>query len=82
MELEPFNNKWQAFGWHTIEVDGHDIAQLIDAFEQAEPIKDQPTVIIAHTTKGKGVSFMENNPYFHGNAPTVEQMELALKELA
>jgi len=82
MELEPFNSKWQAFGWHTIEVDGHDFTQLTDAFEQANLIKGQPTVIIAHTVKGKGVSFMENNPYFHGNAPTAEQVELALKELA
>ena len=82
MELEPFNNKWQAFGWHTIEVDGHDFTQLIDAFEQVKTIKGQPTVIIARTTKGKGVSFMENNPDFHGKAPTAEQVELALKELA
>ena len=82
MELEPFNSKWQAFGWHTIEVDGHDFTRLIDAFEQAQLIKGQPTVIIAHTVKGKGVSFMENNPHFHGNAPTAEQVELALKELA
>jgi transketolase len=82
MNLEPFNDKWQAFGWHTIEVNGHDFSQLINAFEQANLIKGQPTVIIAHTVKGKGVSFMENNPHFHGTAPTAEEMELALKELA
>jgi transketolase len=81
MELEPFNSKWQAFGWHCIEVDGHDFTQLIDAFEQAKLIKGQPTVIIAHTVKGKGVSFMENNPHFHGIPPTAEETELALKEL-
>jgi len=82
MELEPFTDKWQAFGWHTIEVDGHDFTQLIDAFEKVKTIKGQPTAIIAHTVKGKGVSFMENNPDFHGKAPDAEQVELALKELA
>jgi len=81
MNLDPFNKKWQAFGWHVIEVDGHDFAQLIDAFDQAKLIKGQPTVIIAHTIKGKGVSFMENNPDFHGKAPNAEQVEIALREL-
>ena len=81
MELEPFNSKWQSFGWYVIEVDGHDFAQLIQAFEQAKLVKGHPAVIIAHTVKGKGVSFMENNPDFHGRAPTPEQVEMALKEL-
>ncbi len=81
MNLDPFNKKWQAFGWHVIEVDGHDLAQLIDAFNQAKSIKGQPTVIIAHTIKGKGVSFMENNPDFHGKAPNAAEVEIALKEL-
>jgi len=81
MNLDPFNKKWQAFGWHVIEVDGHDLAQLIDAFNQAKLVKGQPTVIIAHTIKGKGVSFMENNPDFHGKAPTAAEVEIALKEL-
>ena len=81
MELEPFNSKWQSFGWHVIKVDGHDLTQLIDAFNQAKLVKGQPTVIIAHTTKGKGVSFMENNPNFHGKAPNAEEVEIALKEL-
>ena len=81
MNLDPFNKKWQAFGWHVIEVDGHDFTQLIDAFNQAKVIKGQPTVIIAHTIKGKGVSFMENNPNFHGKAPNAEEVEIALKEL-
>jgi len=81
MNLDPFNKKWQAFGWHVIEVNGHDLAQLIDAFDQAKLIKGQPTVIIAHTIKGKGVSFMENNPDFHGKAPNTEQVETALREL-
>jgi len=81
MNLDPFNKKWQAFGWHVIEVDGHDLAQLIDAFNQAKLVKGQPTVIIAHTIKGKGVSFMENNVDFHGKAPTAAEVEIALKEL-
>jgi transketolase len=82
MNLEPFNKKWQAFGWHVIEVDGHDFAQLIDAFDKAKLIKGQPTVIIAHTVKGKGVSFMENNADFHGRAPTAPEVEIALRELS
>ena len=81
MNLAPFNKKWQAFGWHVIEVDGHDFTQLIDAFNQAKLVTGQPTVIIAHTIKGKGVSFMENNPDFHGKAPNAEEVEIALKEL-
>ena len=81
MNLDPFSKKWQAFGWHIVEVDGHDLTQLIDAFNQAKLIKSQPTVIIAHTIKGKGVSFMENNLDFHGKAPTAAEVEIALKEL-
>jgi transketolase len=81
MSLEPFNKKWQAFGWRVIEVDGHSLTQLIDAFDQARLVKGRPAVIIAHTVKGKGVSFMENNPDFHGKAPTAEEVEIALKEL-
>jgi len=81
MNLDPFTKKWQAFGWYVIEVDGHDFTQLIDAFNQAKQVKGQPTVIIAHTIKGKGVSFMENNPSFHGKAPNAEEVEIALKEL-
>ena len=81
MSLDPFNKKWQAFGWHVIEVNGHHLTQLIEAFDQAKLVKGKPTVIIAHTIKGKGVSFMENNPDFHGKAPNAEQVEIALKEL-
>ena len=81
MNLDPFNEKWQAFGWNVIEVDGHDLPQLLDAFDQAKSVKGKPTVVIAHTIKGKGVSFMENNVDFHGKAPNAEQVELALKEL-
>ena len=81
MNLDPFNEKWQAFGWHVIEVDGHNLTQLIQAFDQAKLVKGKPTVIIAHTIKGKGVSFMENNPDFHGKAPNAAEVDRALKEL-
>ena len=81
MNLDPFPAKWQAFGWHVIEVDGHDFTPLTQAFNQAKLIKGQPTVIIAHTIKGKGVSFMENNPDFHGKAPNAKEVKIALKEL-
>jgi transketolase len=82
MNLEPLGEKWRSFGWRVIEIDGHNFDQILAAFEQAELVKGQPTVIIAHTIKGKGVSFMENNPEFHGRAATPEETELALKELA
>ncbi len=81
MNLDPFAKKWQAFGWRVIEVDGHDLSQLIDAFNRAKLVKGQPTVIIAHTVKGKGVSFMENNPDFHGKTPNAAEVKIALKEL-
>jgi transketolase len=81
MSLDPFAAKWQSFGWKVIEVDGHSIPQLINAYKEAQKVKGQPTVIIAHTIKGKGVSFMENNPDFHGAAPNNMELELALKEL-
>ena len=82
MEVEPLVDKWLAFGWHVIDVDGHDIPALQAAFAEAEATKGKPTVLIARTVKGKGVSFMENNPKFHGMAPTKEEAVLALKELA
>ena len=81
MNLEPFFRKWQAFGWRTIDIDGHDFDQILSACQRAEKTKNKPTVIIAHTIKGKGVSFMENNVAFHGKAPTPEEAEKALKEL-
>jgi len=81
MNLEPLAEKWKAFGWHTIEVDGHDPSQLITAFDEAKQVKGRPTAVIAHTIKGKGVSFMENNPEFHGKAPTAAEVERALEEL-
>ena len=81
MNLEPFTQKWQAFGWHTLDIDGHDLDQILSACQEAEKIKGKPTIIIARTIKGKGVSFMENNVEFHGKAPTWEEAERALKEL-
>ena len=81
MDTEPMAEKWRSFGWYVIEVDGHDLAQILTAFNEAKKITGKPTAIIAHTTKGKGVSFMENNPDFHGKAPTPEEAERALKEL-
>lgn len=81
MNLEPLPEKWEAFGWHTIEVNGHDLSQLIAAFDEAKRVRGKPTAIIAHTIKGKGVSFMENNVDFHGKAPTPAEMEKALEEL-
>jgi len=81
MNLEPLVSKWQAFGWHTIEIDGHNMKQILSAYAEAKTIKGKPAIIIAHTIKGKGVSFMENVVDFHGRAPTKEEAEKALKEL-
>jgi transketolase len=81
MSLEPLAEKLRTFNWHVLEVDGHDLQQLLDAFAEAQRTKGQPTAIIAHTVKGKGVSFMENNPDWHGKAPTKEQAEQALAEI-
>ena len=77
----PLAEKWRAFCWHVIEVDGHDIDALLAAFAEARQVKGRPSIIIAKTVKGKGVSFMENQAGWHGNAPSVEQGEQALKEL-
>jgi transketolase len=82
MPLDPLNKKWDSFGWQVFEVDGHDFSQLLDAFGKAQEVREKPAVIIAHTVKGKGVSFMENNVDFHGKAPNAEQLEKALEELA
>ncbi len=81
MNLEPFTRKWRAFGWQAIDIDGHDFAQILSACQGAEKVKGKPTIIVARTIKGKGVSFMENNVAFHGKAPTREEAERALKEL-
>jgi len=82
MNSEPIAEKWRAFGWHVIEIDGHDISAIIAALNQARHTKGKPTIIIARTVKGKGVSFMENQVGWHGTAPKPEQVEAALAELA
>lgn len=69
MPIEPLGYKWKAFNWHVLEVDGFDLRQIIEALDKAENMRNRPTVIIAHTVKGKGVSFMEWDPAYHGKAP-------------
>lgn len=81
MDIEPVKEKYLAFGWHVIEVDGHDIEALLKAFETARQIKEKPTVIVIRTIKGKGVSFMEDKADWHGKAQTLEQTRQALEEL-
>ncbi|MBM4445880.1 MAG: transketolase [Chloroflexi bacterium] len=82
MGLESLADKWRAFNWHVIEIDGHEMKQILQALKEAREIKGRPTVIIANTVKGKGVSFMEGNVDFHGKAPNAQETEIALKELA
>ncbi|MDQ7780151.1 MAG: transketolase [Planctomycetota bacterium] len=82
MAIEPISDKWRAFGWHVLNVDGHDMKAILGAYDEAEKVKGKPTVIIAKTTKGKGVSFMENGVEWHGVAPNAKQAEQALRELA
>ncbi len=81
MNMEPLKEKWLSFGWKVFETDGHDTPALLAAMEKARLSKGQPSVIIAHTVKGKGVSFMENNADFHGKAPSAGELKIALKEL-
>ena len=81
LSLEPFPAKWKAFGWHVIQANGHEISEVVQALEDAEGVKGKPSVIIAGTVKGKGVSFMENNPDWHGKAPTREEGERAVQEI-
>jgi len=79
--LEPYKEKWSAFGWEVTECDGHDFNSLINALDWADKIKGHPAMIIAHTVKGKGVSFMENDNKWHGVAPVKEDLKKAFKEL-
>jgi len=80
-DMEPYLHKWKDFGWHAIETDGHDLEKLMDSLDEAESIKGKPTVIVAHTVKGKDVSFIENKVEWHGIAPKKEEYERAVKEL-
>ena len=82
MTLEPLAQKWRAFGWRALVTDGHDYEALLSTIAKARQRRTKPTVIIANTIKGKGVSFMEDNPAFHGRAPNKEEFEQAMKELA
>jgi len=82
MRLEPLAAKWQAFGWSVTEIDGHDIPKILDALNQAGATREKPSVIIAHTIKGKGVPYMENIPAWHGSVKlTPAQTEEALSAL-
>ena len=81
MQVEPIGDKFRAFGWHVIEVDGHDLAALRAAFDEAAATKGVPTVLVAKTVKGKGVSFMEGQPAWHGKAPNDAELAAALAEL-
>lgn len=81
MPLEPLRDKYEAFGWHVIEIDGHNISQIVDAFEQSKTIFEKPTMILAHTIPGKGVDFMENKFEWHGKSPNKEEGEKALEQL-
>lgn len=81
MSPEPIADKFEAFGWNVINIDAHDIEQIVSAVETAKTLKGKPTVIVAKSVKGKGVSFMENNVSWHGAAPNTEQFEQAEKEL-
>lgn len=81
MALEPIDQKTKAFGWHTIVLDGHSFPAILDAFAEARTVKGRPTMIIAKTVKGKGVSFMEGKAAYHGKPPTTEELAKGLKEL-
>ena len=81
MPIHPPVDKWRAFGWHVIDIDGHDLAQVVAALEEAKSHKGKPTMIVANTVKGKGVSYMENVCEWHGRAPCQEEADQALEEL-
>jgi len=81
MGVEPLGEKFRAFGWHVIDCDGHDLEALLAAFREAEATKGKPTVIVAKTVKGKGVSFMENQCGWHGKAPNKDELAAALAEI-
>jgi len=81
LPLEPLADKWKAFGWNVLTINGHDLRQILTGVDEAHAHKGQPTVIIAKTTKGKGVSFMENVVRYHGAATTDEELKRALAEL-
>ncbi len=82
LDVDPLPAKWEAFGWQTLECDGHDMAEVVETFEKAKVLsQDGPVAIVAHTVKGKGVSFMEDKAAWHGRAPNEEERKLALEEI-
>jgi len=81
MSIEPIADKWRAFGWNVLEIDGHNMKEVVEALEGAKAFKGQPTMIIANTIKGKGVSYMENVCEWHGKAPSKQQADQALEEI-
>lgn len=81
MNVHPVTDKFEAFGWYTIEIDGHELTEILDALAEAKEVTDKPIMIVANTVKGKGVSFMEDKAAWHGNAPNEEELEKALAEL-
>jgi transketolase len=82
MPVDPVADKWKAFNWNVLEIDGHNMEEIVSALETAKTIKGKPTIIIAHTVKGKGVSYMENVAVWHGKAPSQEQARQALEEIS
>ena len=82
LPVEPIAEKWKAFGWHVIEIDGHNMEEIVHALDEAETVTGKPTAIVAHTVKGKGISFAENVTGFHNRALTQEEYDRALAELA
>lgn len=81
MTIEPIKDKWLSFNWNVIEINGHDLEEIEEGFIKASEFKGKPTIILANTVKGKGVSFMENNPAWHGKSPNKEELDAALDEL-
>ncbi len=81
MRLEPLQDKWEAFGFHVVNVDGNDMASILEAFQSLRQVKGKPKMILSNTTKGKGVSFMENQLSWHAGAPDDEQYAIAMEEL-
>jgi transketolase len=81
MNIEPLADKWKSFNWNVIDINGNDVEEVVRALELARKMMGKPTVIIARTVKGEGVSFMENNPDFHGKAPSADELKKALQEL-
>ena len=81
-DTNPHPDKWKAFGWHVIEIDGHDIREIIGALDEADKVKGKPVMIVAHTVKGKGVPFAEGKAEFHHGIMTEEQFEIARQQFA